>query len=120
VTQLENLFSTGTWQIYIVRKLKKPLLYLLVKACDVLPEPTEENTRRRNTHRLINLYHEFFRHHRSEWPREKMFRGLWKIAIIIYDFDNYYGDRVDKVLEWWLQCGWEFRVGKNPGRDWEA
>ena len=105
-------YGGGSLEDFIVTEVKAPLttaiaegrrpsIRLLVRQLSQLPVPTESNTVRKNTLVLIGLRERFFSN-----PLHTALYGwtipLWNGFIILYDYDGYYADRIDFVLEYLL------------------
>lgn len=101
---------------FLVVKTLEMVDYLFEKG--VIPEPTRENTERENTHHLIELRDKFLECEKPRGGRYKAFRAMFNIVIIVYDFDLYYTERVDWLIEKLQRIPWLF--GKKPRERWWA
>jgi len=72
----------------------------------------KENTRWNNTDVLIDIRDRFFQLENNP-SREGAFRAIWNFIIIMYDFDPYYQQRIDWLMEQVKKAPWEPR---EPGR----
>jgi len=86
------------WYQYITEKVNNPLVFFMSSVFDKLPEPTRENTRWSNSHRLIEVRDGFFQHENNP-KRFKALRAIFNYVIIKYDYDPYYHERLDWVIE---------------------
>ncbi len=128
-------FGAGILREFIIDKIKAPLLTLLIHTGDKqmglkglvvllklarnfykLPEPTKENTWHPNSHALIKLRDEFFRHEVNT-SRHSAFRAVWKFVIILYDSDWYYRERIDWVMGYFHKMSWETYEGEEKPRE---
>lgn len=106
-------FTRGPVNRFIVQTIKAPLMGLLNLFADKVPEPTKDNTRWHNTDTLIELRDEFFKFENNP-ERERAFKAIWNFAIIIYDYDPYYQQRIDWLVERFKQKPWEEREPGYP------
>ncbi len=63
------------------------------------PEPTQENTWHPNSHILINIRDEFFKHCQLDERRRRLLRLAINFVIAIYDYDPPYR----MMIDWWAQ-----------------
>ena len=128
----DTIYTVGRVNAAIINKIKGPFmdaiyivmseasiaakiragaeLYELTKEINKLPDPTKANTRWKNTDILIDLRDEFFRLENNP-GREPAFRAIWNFIIILYDYDPYYQQRIDWLVEAFLKVAsqWEAR-----------
>ena len=92
----------------------------IINAIKKLPEPTKENTNWPNTHILIEIRDEFFKHEGKNSKRTRILRVIFNFIIIKYEYDPYYRKRIDWVLDklfkvfqsgLWASHGWELDAG---------
>lgn len=85
---------------------KRPNLLKIMAAVRRLPKPTREKVHMPNSLILIELRDEFFSVFWHwilfGWPAPLIDGG-----IILYDYDSYYGDRIDFILWRWKRWGWK-------------
>ena len=93
------------WKL-ISNKVKLPIESLFRAMDKILPEPTKDTVRLRNSKLLVEIKDEFFEHlaittSSQPFHQEKVrgYRGMWKVFIIIYDADNPYTHLINKVLK---------------------
>lgn len=87
----------------------KPLVRLILRRMtDVIEEPTKENTYRQNSHVLIDRRDEFLAKLNNP-GREKEFKAVWNILIIMYE-DPAYCDFIDEEARWFIQSDWDFNA----------
>lgn len=110
---LNTVMTPGSSRVDKVRAALK--LRRLAKLVNALPEPTRENTHLPNTWQLIEMRDEFFRHENNP-GREKALRAIWNGFIILYDYDQYYRDRINWVLEEWAKRPWTGLAPNRPRR----
>lgn len=108
-----TIYDRGVWNDFFVKSVKRPLRVILALVAERMPEPTRENTRHPNSHLLCDLREEFFRHETNE-GHAKVYRGIWNFIIVLYDYDAYYSDRIDWILEQWLKLDWQPRPEGHP------
>lgn len=103
---LNHTMLRGNLREYVIRHVKDPLRKILIAIAKRLPEPTKVNTLQPNSHVLLDIRDEFFKHENNpahpegKFPgREEMFWAAWKIFICEYDHDPYYKYRFDWVIE---------------------
>ncbi len=116
----------GSMRQYIMNEVKKPLMKTIIvfardyperkkfleKAVIVLakryPEPTREKCRIPNTLRLFDIRDRFFQCFEFEDELErKAFKAIWKIVIAEYEHDPYYRYRIDFIIEYITEMGWD-------------
>ena len=124
-----TLYSTIPIQIYFTQSIKIPfersvlilsgeaskiektkaLLALgrIVKAASKLPEPTKENTDYPNTHVIIDARDWYFSHFYHEPERAKVMRAIFNFVIILYQFDEPWRLKIDKVFEFIKSQPWK-------------
>ncbi|GAF69451.1 unnamed protein product [marine sediment metagenome] len=101
----KDVFSRLTWLPFSGEV--KPLIRLLLRRMvDVIEEPTKENTYRANTHLLIDRREAFIARMNNP-SREKEFRAVWNILIIMYE-DPAYCDMINEEARWFINSGWDF------------
>ncbi len=142
--QRMTIFTSLPYQTFMVHAIKAPAiesLMLLIspeagkadkfkallqlrkalKAFDEkFPEPTEENTWHPNSHRLIRIRDEFFKHCHLDESRQKLLRLGTNFVIVIYDYDPPYR----MMIDWWARMleiqNWDFDVPLSTiKRNWE-
>lgn len=90
------------WRL-ITNKVKLPIEALFRAMDKILPEPTKETVRLRNSKLLVQIKDEFFEHlnltRDYHQPKVRAFRGMWKVFIIMYDADNPYTQMLNWVCE---------------------
>lgn len=133
------VYNGGSNEAFIIDRIKAPFtsaihngkrpdLLKLMSEIRRLPKPTRARVHMPNSPILIDL-------------RDKFLSALWRRilfgwaaplidgVIILYDYDGYYGDRIDFVLCRWKRWGWKvdlptierlraefFACEDNPGR----
>ena len=105
------LFGKG--RNYIIEKVKRPFMKVIIFIAKRLPEPTRENTTHPNTHILLDVRDRFFELENNP-GRKELFESAFKIFICEYEHDPYYARRFDWLLEEIQKRGWTPR-GTNPG-----
>lgn len=102
---------------YFVDKVKAPLMKALVILAGRYPEPTKENTDKHNTHVLLDIWDEFFKHEDNP-GRDGLFKAIRKITIAEYEHDGYYSQRIDwflkKLAQAYVDGEWEPPKSWNP------
>jgi len=90
---------------YFVEKVNRPLVKVIVTLGGRYPEPTRENTLHPNTHRLLDIRDDFFKH----WEvsgREPLLKALWRILIVKYEHSPAWRN----MLDWFIKeipCDWK-------------
>ena len=95
---MKTIFSAGPVQRIIRYDLKVLIKQVLKIMNNRIPEPTRANTYQENSHVLCDIRDEFFRHEKNK-GREYIFRAIFNFFIVMYDFDQYYRDRIDWMFE---------------------
>jgi len=83
---------------YFINKVKAPLMKVLVFIANKYPEPTRENTRKKNTHVLLDVWDDFFKYERNK-SKDSLFHAIRKVIVGEYEHDGYYAQRMDWFLE---------------------
>ena len=113
-----NIWNSGHLGKYIRYGVKGAVRKSLAMICDKLPEPTKENTRRANSHRLIDIRDHILSRD-LEGADDKVIRGFFNLLIIVYDFDIFWRERIDRVVRLLIASGWEETEGsENPRYMW--
>jgi len=106
---------------FFINKVKAPLMKIMIKLANLYPNPTKENTRKPNTHALIDVWDEFFEHEDNPM-RDGLFRAIRRLSIGEYEHDPYYGNRIDwfleKLVEKYLNGEWIPRKAWSPTGCW--
>jgi len=107
---VETLFDPTASKINKLRALNK--LWNALKAADVLPRPTIENTWHPNSHNFISLRDWIKSCLKLAGIRMGFIDRIFSIVIIIYDFDPPWRWMMDSVKDEafkmeWKQRGWE-------------
>lgn len=127
---MKTIYSAGKWQRVIADRIQTPAKEVLrsisekrVTLSDAvkflktlqeiasLPEPTKENTQNPQSHILIDVRDDFFKHFNCR-AYEGIFRAAINYIIAKYDYDSFY----EGCGNWWI--GEMFRRGyKLPGQN---
>lgn len=108
-------FASFPLQTLMITKIKRPLLKLVAMFGDHFPEPTKENTWHPNSHHLIDLRDEFFRHcFIPNEERIKLLRIIFNFVIVIYDYDRPYRMMMDWCKEQLDRKQWAPRESEQP------
>lgn len=102
---------------YVIDKINKPLVKAITIIAMRYPEPTKDHTSMPNTHRLLDIEDEFFKHE-NNISRDLFLRAVWRILIVKYDTDRWYRQRVDWVIEQIKKRGWEPDPMGHPKNNW--
>ena len=108
-----TVFGSLNVQTFIVHAIKAPMIFAfkhsrILKLIDkVLPEPTVENTWHPNTHRLLAIREDFFRHCNLTPERIHLLRVVSKFVIIIHDYDTPYRAMINWCVQELFKSGWE-------------
>lgn len=114
-----TIFASLPYQTFMVHALKAPLVKLINLFVDKFPEPTKENTWHPNSHRLIEIRDEFFKHCFLHESKLKILRAGINFAIVIYDYDPPYR----MMIDWWAKQlkiqNWNYDMPITiTGRNW--
>jgi hypothetical protein len=116
-----TIFGHGYWEHVMVNDIKAPLDWFIeafmspkssnpakfkallnmrraLQVFQQFPEPTRENTRWKNTEILFELRDKFFKLENNP-GRDNAFKLIWKFIIILYDYDPYYQQRIDWLVD---------------------
>ena len=109
---------------FFIKKVKAPLMKVLIMVADRIPEITKKNTTNVNTHILIDIFEDFFKHERNT-DRDKMFRAAFKIFLLEIEHDRYYRDRfnwfIEEIIKSILRHEWQPAIEGNPhSRNWQG
>lgn len=114
-----TVFSSLPMQVFMIHAIKIPLIKIASLIASKLPEPTKENTWHPNSHNLIEIRDEFFKHCFLEEARLKLIRVIFNFVIIIYDFDPPWRMMIDWVREEANKKEWKPKgYGMNTLPDW--
>ena len=80
----------------VVKKGKEVLRRVLIWYTKRLPEPTRENIVYHNTHILMDVRDEFFKHE-DNLGRKDQFKAIFKIVITELEHDPYYHQRLNWI-----------------------
>ena len=128
----KTIYSSLPMQVFMIHAIKKPLiegvntlfspdaklkdkigaireLWKAFKAFQKMPEPTKENTWHPNSHNLIEIRDEFFKHCFLDEIRRRFIRNIFNFVIILYDFDAPWRMMIDWCVEEWLKKDWKPR-----------
>ena len=115
---LNHTMLRGNLREYVINHVKAPLMKILIAIAKRLPEPTKINTLSPNSHILIDVRDEFFKHENNP-GRDGLFRAAFKILICEYEHDPYYRYRMDWMLEEMYRRGWQpLPEGRPRGITW--
>jgi len=108
---------------YFIDKVKKPLMKALIVLANRYPEPTLENTTHPNDHVWIQVWDKFLKMEDNP-QREPLFRAIRKVMICESSHDPYYRDRIQVLLELWLEevlkGNWKPRSLDHPADCWRV
>ncbi len=101
---LTHIMLGGLMRNYMVSKVKKPLMDSLIKGSKLFPEATRENTYNHNTHVLMDIFDEFFKHYYNP-NRKPMMEAAERVTLAEIEHDihyawilNYFAERIhDKI-----------------------
>lgn len=107
---------------YVIKKIKEPLMKILILVAKRLPPVTKENTNFKNTHTLIDIFDRFFELENNH-GREEMFRAAFKLFLAEIEHDIYYRDRfnwfIEEIIKAILRGDWEERTNGHPMICWK-
>ncbi len=102
---------------YIIKRVKAPLMKVIVMVANRLPPITRENTRFKNTHTLMGIFDKFLELENNP-GREDMFRAAFKLFLMEIEHDIYYRDRfnwfLEEIVKAILRGDWEERTNGQP------
>jgi hypothetical protein len=95
----QTIFTSSPYQKFMIHGIKAPLLTLINLFADKFPEPTKENTWHPNSHTMIDIRDEFFRHCHLDKRRNSVLRAVINFVIVMYDYDPPYR----MMIDWWAK-----------------
>lgn len=117
---IDHIVLASPLRQFFIRKVKAPLMKVIIMVAKRVPEITKGNTTNVNTHILIDIFEDFFKHEGNS-SREKMFRAAFKIFLLEIEHDRYYRDRfnwfIEEIIKSILRHEWQPAIEGNP-RDW--
>ena len=93
---ISNPFTKEPLHSIIIHQVKAPLVALLIVIDTLLPQPTKETVRMKNSKLFIEIRDEFLKHI-VDPKRMKALRGGWNLFIIVYDYDPPYQWAIDWI-----------------------
>lgn len=108
---------------YFMDKVKAPIRKALVILAGRYPYPTKQNTSHPNSHGWIDIWDKFFQMEENE-GRRPLFEAMFRILISECEHDIYYRDRMNVILELWLEevfkGNWKPRSLDHPNQCWKV
>jgi len=130
---LKTIYSAGEWQKVLVDEIQVPGKEFLdlvatkkfsprdilkairaIKSIMAMPEPTKENTGKPNSHILIDIKEDFFRHINIGRPYLGIFKLLFNYLIIKHDYDEFYESCLNWMLGEIMRRGWRLQDQNRP------
>ncbi len=96
---------------YFIKKVKAPLMNVLILVAKRIPEVTKQNTDYEGTHACIDIFDKFFEYSKV---REPMFQAIFKIFLAEIEHDKFYRDAFLLFMEEVIKA---ILAGKIPPRD---
>jgi len=121
---LSHIILCSLLRNYVIRKVKAPLKKAIASFAEgypkhrkfletaiivrvaLLPEPTRENCIHPNTLKLFDIRDRFF----ESFGEDAFFKAAWKLLIVEYEHDPYYCFRIDWVIEYTREMGWDWEL----------
>ena len=99
-----------THKLWIVQKVSLLLdIIHIIQTVNKFPEPTKENTKKKMSHILLDIFDEFFKYDTCR-SRLSLFRAIRRISICVIETDNHYSQRftwfLKKLLEKYQNGEW--------------
>lgn len=95
-------------------------VWIMVRSIMRYPEPTKENTRKWNTHTLIDVVEEFTKYNRL---RTSLFKAAFRLVVGEYEHDSDYAQRFDwflgRLTQTYIDGRWKKLEPWNPSWWWE-
>ncbi len=109
---------------YVIDKIKAPMIKAFIILANRLKiEPSKENTYHPNSLVWIDIWDKFLAMEDNP-QRESLFRAIRKIWIAECEHDIYYRDRMNVILELWLEevlkGNWKPRSADHPNFCWKV
>lgn len=108
---------------YFIDKVKAPIIKALIILANRYPEPTKENAVYPNDKVWLRVWDKFFEMEDNP-GREPLFKAIRKVMICEPHHDTYYADRMNVLLELWLdevlEGNWKPRSRDYPNYCWKA
>lgn len=83
---------------YFIDKVKGPMIKALVLLANRFQEPTRENTKKKISLALLDVWDEFFKFENNP-GRDSLFRAIKRISVSICESDSYYSQRITWFLK---------------------
>jgi len=83
---------------YFVEEVNKPLAKTIIMLAGRYPKPTKRNTVHPNTHRLLDIRDEFFKHWKLD-GRAPLVKALFRILIVKYEHSPTWRNMLDWVIK---------------------
>jgi len=116
---LNHSMLRGNLREYVIKRVKAPLMKVIIMMAKRLPEPSVVNTLSPNSHVLLRVRDKFFEYE-NNGGRIELFKAAFKIFICEYEHDQYYRYRFDWFIEELMRQGWQPRPeGRPRGATWK-
>jgi len=116
---ISNPFTKEPLHSIIIHQVKAPLVALLNTIDALLPMPTKEMVRRKNSKLLVEHMEWFFEH----WiAKVRAMRAIAKLCIIVYDYDSPYTYGIHKLVERFIERIGEWQPeseSESDSRSWK-
>ncbi len=108
---------------YFIDKVKAPLMKAIVLLAGRYPEPTVDNTDHPNDRAWLRIWDRFLAMENNP-GREPLFKAMRKVIVCESHHDYYYRDRMNVILELWLDevlaGNWKPRPADHPDICWKV
>lgn len=108
---------------FIIKKVKAPIMKAITTLADRIPAPTRQNCFHPNTLAWFDVLEKFLSMENNP-GREPLFKAITKIFLAECEHDIYYRDRINVVLELWLdevlKGNYKPRSLDHPSECWNA
>ncbi len=106
---------------YVIDKINIPLIKFVLFIAKRITEIIKENTKHPNTHVWIDVWDRF---EKENDGRVDVFKALRRIWLYKNEVDGFYRDRVNRILELWLEevfkGNWKPRSLDHPSICWKV
>ncbi len=122
VQRRQTIYASYEWQKKMIDDIKAPLMEGIIKLLNPVcgakeklgallklrraaqslagfPEPVKDNTWHPNSHRMIEIRDEFFKHCQLDEGRRRFIHLIIDFIIILYDYDPPYR----MMIDWWAK-----------------